>query len=155
MVKFHMTIRACNSHYNVTYFPNFKQVEKKYIMTALIFKVLSIWRLVAWIFLLIYYIFNEKIATSIDQTAVPHNNIYLKKKNYHEQSVMCDKMCMNSNIFNKKQIPCLNQANWIKLFVSNNKRDIFHILKLNKCFVNWNKKFVSFNDMKSNKFCLI
>ena len=27
-----------------------------------------------------YIIFNENIATSIEQTAVPHNNIYLKKK---------------------------------------------------------------------------
>ena len=26
------------------------------------------------------HLFNEKIETSIDQTAVPHNNIYLKKK---------------------------------------------------------------------------
>ena len=36
-----------------------------------------VWQVV-WIFPCVYYIyiFNEKIATSINQIAVPHNNIY-------------------------------------------------------------------------------
>ena len=49
-------------------------------MPTLVFKDLSIWRQVVWIFLFVYYIFSEKIAASIDQAAMPHNNIYLKKR---------------------------------------------------------------------------
>ena len=40
----------------------------------------NLWQQVVWVFLFVYYIFKEKIATAIDQIVVPHNNIYLKNK---------------------------------------------------------------------------
>ena len=51
--------------------------DNRYLFVKYILQILMY---VVWIFLFIYYIFSEKIATSIVQTAVPHNNIYFLKK---------------------------------------------------------------------------